>query len=224
MASVNTGAEQEWEEYIDSVSATINDTQVPIPAALKTGGSVLTTSKIGPPTSTTGLEEPGCTGEKADLLIRLGLMKLVIRVGGLTLEALPETLKLNLSRLRRVQSQLQKIITITTSGLVLRQTLLTEHLVTSSMDMENLVSECAKKLSELLDSVEDVGILEIVDTISELLKSSGHDSNDEKLQARKEVMSSMLVKSLQAGDAIFELVSRSIYLAMKGRCVGRKWI
>ncbi|KAG5233172.1 T-complex [Salix suchowensis] len=220
MASVNTGAEQEWEEYIDSVSATINDTQVPIPTALRTGGSVLTTSKIGPPTSTTGREEPGCTGEKADLLIRLGLMKLVIRVGGLTLEALPETLKLNLSRLRRVQSQLQKIITITTSGLVLRQTLLTEHLVTSSMDMENLVSECAKKLSELLDSVEDVGILEIVDTISELLKSSGHDSNDEKLQARKEVMSSMLVKSLQAGDAIFELVSRSIYLAMKGAVLG----
>ena len=61
-----------------------------------------------------GLEQPGCAGEKADLLIRLGLMKLVIGVGGLTLEALPETLKLNLSRLRRVQSQLQKMITIST--------------------------------------------------------------------------------------------------------------
>lgn len=220
MASVHAGAEQEWEEHVDSVSATTSDTQVSIPTALRTGGSVLATSKIGPPTSTTGLEQPGCTGEKADLLIRLGLMKLVIGVGGLTLEALPETLKLNLSRLRRVQSQLQKIITISTSALVLRQTLLTENLVTSSVDMENVVSECAMKLSELLDSVEDVGILEIVDTISAVSKSSGHDSNDEKLRARKEVMSSMLVKSLQAGDAIFELVSRTIYLAMKGAVLG----
>lgn len=86
--------------------------------------------------------------------------------------------------------------------------------------MENVVSECAMKLSELLDSVEDVGILEIVDTISAVSKSSGHDSNDEKLRARKEVMSSMLVKSLQAGDAIFELVSRTIYLAMNGAVLG----
>jgi hypothetical protein len=55
MASVHAGAEQEWEEYVDSVSATTSDTQVSIPTALRTGGSVLATSKIGPPTSTTGL-------------------------------------------------------------------------------------------------------------------------------------------------------------------------
>ncbi|CAK7344781.1 unnamed protein product [Dovyalis caffra] len=219
LASVHPGAEHEWEEYVDTVSATTSDTQVPLPTTLRTGGSVLTT-KIGPATSTTGYEQPRCMGEKADLLVRLGLMKLVSGIGGITLEALPETLTLNLSRLRCVQSQLQKIIAISTSTLVLRQTLQTENLVTSSMDMENVVSECGKKLSELLDSVEDVGIPEIVNTMSESLKSRGPDSSDEELQARKEVMSSMLVKSLQAGDAIFELVSRSIYLGMKGAVLG----
>lgn len=55
-----------------------------------------------------------CKGERIDLLVRLGLVKLVIEVAGLSLEVLPETLKLNLARLRAVQSQLQKIIVIAT--------------------------------------------------------------------------------------------------------------
>lgn len=49
-----------------------------------------------------------------DKLVRLGLLKLVSGIGGLTPEALPETLKLNISRLRAVQSQFQKIIVIST--------------------------------------------------------------------------------------------------------------
>lgn len=57
---------------------------------------------------------PECKGEKVDLLVRLGLLKLVSEVSGLTEEALPETLKLNLSRLRAVQAQLQKIIVTAT--------------------------------------------------------------------------------------------------------------
>lgn len=49
-----------------------------------------------------------------DLLVRLGLVKLVSGVSGLTREELPETLKLNILRLRAVQAQVQKIIVIAT--------------------------------------------------------------------------------------------------------------
>ena len=57
---------------------------------------------------------PECKGEKVDLLVRLGLVKLVSGVSGLTRDELPETLKLNILRLRAVQAQVQKIIVIAT--------------------------------------------------------------------------------------------------------------
>lgn len=48
------------------------------------------------------------------MLVRLGLLKLVNDVYGVTQEELPETLKLNFLRLRVVQAQLQKIIVTAT--------------------------------------------------------------------------------------------------------------
>lgn len=61
-----------------------------------------------------GKEQPECKGERLDLLIRLGLLKLVNQIKGLSSDTLPETLKLNLARLRTVQSRLQRIIVIST--------------------------------------------------------------------------------------------------------------
>lgn len=61
-----------------------------------------------------GKEQPECKGERLDLLIRLGLLKLVNQIRGLSNDTLPETLKLNLARLRIVQSRLQRIIVIST--------------------------------------------------------------------------------------------------------------
>lgn len=59
-------------------------------------------------------ELPECKGEKVDLLLRLGLLQLVCEIEGLTVETLPETLRLNFSRLRAVQAFLQKVIVICT--------------------------------------------------------------------------------------------------------------
>lgn len=55
-----------------------------------------------------------CNGEEIDILVRLGLLKLVSKVHGLEEGELPETMKLNFSRLRAVQSRVQKIIVIVT--------------------------------------------------------------------------------------------------------------
>lgn len=48
------------------------------------------------------------------MVVRLGLLKLVSGVSGLTLDSLPETFTLNLARLRGVQAEIQKIIVIST--------------------------------------------------------------------------------------------------------------
>lgn len=55
-----------------------------------------------------------CKGERVDLTVRLGLLKLVSQVSGLTLQVLPETFLLNLSRLRGTQAEIQKITVVTT--------------------------------------------------------------------------------------------------------------
>lgn len=49
-----------------------------------------------------------------DKLVRIGLVKLATAIEGATPESVPETLKLNVSRLRTVQSQIQQIIVIAT--------------------------------------------------------------------------------------------------------------
>lgn len=49
-----------------------------------------------------------------DIAIRLGLLKLVTVVSGVTQEVIPETFSLNLGRIRAVQAEVQKLIVTTT--------------------------------------------------------------------------------------------------------------
>ncbi|CAI9115035.1 OLC1v1015869C1 [Oldenlandia corymbosa var. corymbosa] len=205
--------EKEWREYLDAISNL--SLPGPSPSTLRTGGSILKEVKVG--SLPTGSEELECKGEKVDLLLRLGLLRLVSEVDGLTVEKLPETLKLNLLRLRDVQSQLQKIIVISSSILVLRQTLLSEKLVTNSTEMENTVSKCVKDLSDLLDNSEDIGVSDVIEAMN--CFSEGGDDID-RCQTRKELMARMLAKSLRAGDPIFMHVSRTVYLAARGVVLG----
>lgn len=223
LSSVMMVAEEEWHEYVESLPAvTSNELSSGLPpSTLQTGGSTLVGTKISSQTSSTadiigGEKLPECRGERIDLLVRLGLLKLVSEVSGLNPEVMPETLKLNLLRLRAVQSQLQKIIVISTCLLVLHQILVSENLITSPLDMEKLASRCAKQLSNLLDAVEDVGIPEIIETIIGVREDHDPLPYLEKLNERKQIMASMLGKSLQAGDSVFKRVSHAVYLAARG--------
>ncbi|XP_043712737.1 uncharacterized protein LOC122661420 [Telopea speciosissima] len=232
LSSIKPSGEQEWKEHTDSLSALptshASSSQDLLPsAALRTGGSVLIPANRSqvvslPPTSTSvsGNQQPECKGERLDLLVRLGLLKLASGIEGLKLETLPETLKLNLSRLRAVQAQLQKIIVISTSILVLRQTLLSENLGIKPSEMDNMVSESVKQLSQLLDRVEDVGVAEIIEIISVVPENGDSVVDAKKLQTRKEVMASLLSKSLQAGDAVFTCITQVVYLAIRGVVLG----
>lgn len=104
--------------------------------------------------------------------------------------------------------------------LILRQTLVSENLVTSPSDMDGISTQCVKELADLLDGVEDVGVPEIVEAISRFSEGDDHAIDAEKLLARKQVMASMLAKSLQAADPIFVRVSHNVYLALRGAVLG----
>ncbi|KAM2027904.1 hypothetical protein ACFX1T_020133 [Malus domestica] len=219
--------DQEWQEHTISCSTLMsgdNPSQGFVPStALRSGGSFLVKSNspsTSASTNSTGIQQPECKGETVDLLVRLGLLKLVSGVSGLTEEALPETFKLNHSRLRAVQAQIQKIIVTSISILICRQTLLSERVVTSSVDMEHIVSKCTERLLGTLDSVEEAGMEEIVESISDFSIDSNKVVDSEKLRSRKAVMASMLGRSLQAEDPVFKRVSRAVYTAARGVVLG----
>ncbi|KAL5096311.1 hypothetical protein RYX36_000638 [Vicia faba] len=218
--------DQEWVEYKNTSSALAdNSSQEGLPSTtLRTGGNIMLKSTGSPmvfspdSSNTKGDQQSECKGEPVDLVVRLGLLKLVSGISGLTQDDLPETLSLNFSRLRSLQAQIQKIIVISTSVLICRQIILSEKAVASSADMENAVSKCAEQLLELLDHVEDAGIDDIVGVICNLPSVDGEDAG--KVQSRKAVAARMLGKSLQAGDAVFERVFNAVYSALRGVVLG----
>uniref|UniRef100_A0A1J3K9W5 T-complex protein 11-like protein 1 n=1 Tax=Noccaea caerulescens TaxID=107243 RepID=A0A1J3K9W5_NOCCA len=209
--SVRGEAEKEWKEHRDALSVVTNNHpgSSGLPSTtMRTGGNVSSVSKVNTPSSPfPGIELSECKGETVDLLVRLGLLKMVSEIGGLTLETVSETFQLNLSRLRATQSQIQKVILVSISVLILQQTLVSEN--SSPVDIETITWTCVNRLYEMLDAKPDAGLSEIMETLSELLDS------DDEAETKKRVISNMLVKSLQAGDAVFTRVSQTIYLAMR---------
>ncbi|KAI3774489.1 hypothetical protein L1987_49047 [Smallanthus sonchifolius] len=161
-----------------------------------------------------------CKGEKLDLLLRLGLLKLVNDVYGVTQEELPETLKLNFLRLRLVQAQLQKIIVTATSILVLRQTLMMEQMISSPEEMETTIQKCSTELLQILDTVETAGLEEIVEVLSKTVEGFDRTNDPTKHKSRRLVMARMLRKSVQDEDSVFVKVSRAVYLATRGVVLG----
>ncbi|XP_074330115.1 uncharacterized protein LOC141667492 isoform X2 [Apium graveolens] len=227
--SVWENRDQEWGDHTTALSDLRNRNgasgQILVPSTtLRTGGN-LSARTTGSQVASFSLDAQDyrqleCKGEKIDLLVRLGLLQLANQVSGLTEEVMPETLKLNFIRLRAVQAQVQKIIVVAVSILVLRQTLLSEQIVKNAGDMDNVISSCGDKVSALVDTVEDAGVEEIIDILSKLVEKYDISTDTVKSQSRRSVMGRMLVKSLQPGDAVFDRVSRAIYLAARGAVLG----
>ncbi|MBA0739086.1 hypothetical protein Gogos_012384, partial [Gossypium gossypioides] len=226
LSSVSNCKDEEWGEHQNSVSnLKANDSssqELLMSITLKTGGSYNSKNSTQIPfvnpnsSNVTGQEQPECKGDKVDVLVRLGLLKLVSGVSGLTPDALPETFMLNFSRLRGVQAEIQKIIVISTSILIFRQILSSEQ----ASDMERTISNCTEQLSEFLNCVEDADIEGIVDTIIGTSRHGDKVTDDKNLQLRKSMMARMLAKSLQAEDPVFKKVSLAVYLAFRGVVFG----
>ncbi|KAK6121334.1 hypothetical protein DH2020_044906 [Rehmannia glutinosa] len=233
LSSAREGKDEEWNEHKNSLSELTrkheSSSSFLPPTTLRTGGSSLVkmtgsqadASSAANTTSYIETIDPHleCKGEEIDLLVRLGLLKLVSKIAGLTEGELPETMNLNLSRLRGVQSQVQKIIVIATSLLVLRQTLVSQRIVSSQAHMDTILAGSFKQLSTCLDSVADAGLQDIIEILSTAIEED-NKLLDSKLHPMKEIMARMLSKSLQEEDAVFTRVSRAVYLAARGVVLG----
>ncbi|XP_024979522.1 uncharacterized protein LOC112516611 isoform X1 [Cynara cardunculus var. scolymus] len=227
LSSVGPSYDQDWSDHTQILSGlqggSPSEKFVMPSTALRTGGSFSSGLQTSTPISVTDAADnqfPECKGEKRDLLVRLGLMKLVNDVYGVTQEELPETLKLNFLRLRVIQAQLQKIIVTATSILVLRQTLLMEQLISNPEDMESTLQRCSTQLLQILDTVESAGLEEIVEVLSKTTDGFDQTNDPTKTKSRRLVMARMLRKSVQAEDPVFVKVSRAVYLATRGVVLG----
>ncbi|KAK9070994.1 hypothetical protein SSX86_009562 [Deinandra increscens subsp. villosa] len=229
LSSIGSTYDHDWNDHKRILSGLQDGSPSEKPVlpstALRTGGSSFSNGlRTSTPASVTDTADnhqyPKCKGEKQDLLVRLGLLKLVNDVYGVTQEELPETLKLNFIRLRTVQAQLQKIIVTATSILVLRQTLVMEQMISSPEDMETTIKKSSTELLQILDTMESAGLEEIVEVLSKTAEGFDRTNDPTRKDSRRLVMARMLRKSVQAEDAVFVKVSRAVYLATRGVVLG----
>ncbi|XP_078441249.1 T-complex protein 11 isoform X2 [Wolffia australiana] len=212
---------QEWQQHVALLSSqsTLEAQGLPPATSLRSGGRTPGLT-VGSPPPSQALSNSGgrdviaeCKGEKIDVLVRLGLLKLAREVEGLTKETVPETFQLNWLRLRNAQSLLQNTLVICTSLLVLRQTLISHSSTPSTAELETAVSIAAGKLTGLVDQSPNLGLVEIVAALTapplpENLQQSGH------------VMARLLSKSLQANDPVFVKVSGAVHAAARELVLG----
>ncbi|OEL18748.1 hypothetical protein BAE44_0020234 [Dichanthelium oligosanthes] len=212
-------AEEEWSEHLDCLSIMPSAGQAPaLVPVLRAGHG----APVGQPSSSSAAGASGqteCKGEKLDKLIRIGLLQLISSIEGLQMQSTPESFQINLLRLRAMQSQFQQVIAIATSMLVLRQVLMSENSKATPLELENAISELCKALVKILDSFPDVGTEEIVEAMISASASVGSPSQ-EKIQARRQMITRVFLKSLQPGDVVFKKVSRAVYCAFRGVVLG----
>ncbi|CAO2042376.1 unnamed protein product [Urochloa humidicola] len=219
VSSSKSVAEQEWREHSEALSALPSAGHAPgiIPVLRAGHGAPVgqLPSSLGQAASDSG--QPECKGERLDKIVRIGLLQLVTNMEELKMQSTPETFQLNLQRLKAVQCQFQQVIVIATSMLILRQVLMGENPKPTPAELESAISQLFEALVKTLDIVKTVE--EIVAVMICASATVGSPS-EEKVQARKQVMARVFVKSVQPGDAVSKMVSRAIHCAFRGVVLG----
>jgi hypothetical protein len=103
--------------------------------------------------------------------------------------------------------------------LVLRQVLMSENPKITPLELENIISELFGTLVKLLDNSREAGTEDIVETMMSSSASAG-TSSDEKIQSRRQIITRVFLKSLQADDVVFKKVSRAVHCAFRGVVLG----
>uniref|UniRef100_A0A0D6R1Q3 Uncharacterized protein n=1 Tax=Araucaria cunninghamii TaxID=56994 RepID=A0A0D6R1Q3_ARACU len=227
LTSVHQTVEQQRSDFMATLAAFINSQPsthtlgLPSVTSLRTGGRLGLAKEL--PTTSDGLALPGRTGETThviqwnsiETLVRLGLLQLASKPDAVNEETTPETLKLNIGRLQKVQNDFQQIIVIATSLLLVRQTLTAKGVRATELD--SVLCDANKQLNEILSN-PTVTVHHIGHLLSQLCMLSG-----EKDESNQELMTRILIRSLSAGDVVFVKVStallsgfRAILLSGKG--------
>jgi hypothetical protein len=103
--------------------------------------------------------------------------------------------------------------------LVLRQVLMSENPKITPLELENIISELFGTLVKLLDNSREAGTEEIVEAMMSSSASAG-TASDEKIQSRRQIITRVFLKSLQADDVVFKKVSRAVHCAFRGVVLG----
>ncbi|CAN6162280.1 unnamed protein product [Urochloa humidicola] len=220
VSSSKSVAEQEWREHSEALSALPSAGRAPaiVPVVLRAGHGAPAGQPSSLPEAAAGNSgQPECKGERLDKIVRIGLLQLVSSMEELKTQSTPETFQLNLQRLKAVQCQFQRVIVIATSMLILRQVLMGESPKPTPAELESAISELFKALVKTLEIVKTAE--EIVEVMIRASAAIGSPS-EEKVQARRQVMGRVFVKSVQPGDAVFKMVSRAVYYAFRGVILG----
>lgn len=228
---VRQSVEQQRSEF-EALSTDFRNSQpsgsgLPPVTSLRTGGQ-LDFGKSSPVTSANVFASPCCTGSSSettpheikwnsiDTLIRLGLLQLASKPDAANEETTPETLKLNIRRLQKAQNDIQHIIVIATSMLLVRQTLAAKGVPAAELD--TILRRANKQLNDILSNPA-ISIHHIGHLLSQICLPSG-----EKDEANQELMTRILRRSLSADDVVFVRVSTAICSAIRailliGKCL-----
>ncbi|KAG2566331.1 hypothetical protein PVAP13_7NG196200 [Panicum virgatum] len=223
ISAAKSVAEQEWSEHSDCLSATPSAGQAPslVPVLRAGHGAAAPAGRQPSSSPAAGASgQPECSGERLDKLIRIGLLQLVGSMEGLQMQSTPESLQMNLLRLRAVQSQFQQVIVIATSMLTMRQVLMAENPKVTPAELESSIAELFEALLKILDGSPDAGTDEIVEAMIRASASAGSPPSEEKIQARRQMVARVFLKSLQPGEVVFKKVSRAIHCAFRGVVLG----
>ena len=96
---------------------------------------------------------------------------------------------------------------------------MSENSKATPLELENAISELSKALVKILDSSPDAGTEEIVEAMIRASALVGSPSK-EKIQARRQIITRVFLKSLQPGDVVFKKVSRAVHCAFRGVVLG----
>ncbi|CAL5067873.1 unnamed protein product [Urochloa decumbens] len=214
--------EQEWREHSVALSALPSAGRAPgiVPVVLRAGhGAPVGQSSSSPEAASGDSDQPECKGDMLDKIVRIGLLQLISNMEELQTQSTPESFHLNLQRLKAVQCQFQRVIGIATSTLVLRQILMAESPKPTPAQLENAITELFEDLVKTLGSSPDAGAQQVVEAMIRASAAVGSPS-EEKVQARRQVMGRVFVKSVQPGDTVFKMVSRAVHCAFRGVVLG----
>ncbi|CAN6235066.1 unnamed protein product [Urochloa humidicola] len=215
--------EQEWREHSEALSALPSAGRAPgiVPVVLRAGNG----APVGQPSSSSEAAadsvsgQPECKGERLDKIVRIGLLQLIGSMEELQTQSTPESLQLNLLRLKAVQCQFQLVIGIATSMLIMHQVLMAESPKPTPEELESAISGLFEALLKKLDSSPDINAEGIVEAMIRASAAIGSPS-EEKVQTRRQVMGRVFVKSVQPGDTVFRMVSRAVHCAFRGVVLG----
>ena len=104
--------------------------------------------------------------------------------------------------------------------LTLRQVLMADNPKVTPAELESSISELFEALLKILDGSPDAGTDEIVETMIRASASVGSPPSEEKVQARRQMVARVFLKSLQPGEVVFRKVSWAIHCAFRGVVLG----